>query len=87
MTTTTTTIRVSTQVRDQLSEMATASGISMQELVERSLEMYRRAKFLEALNLAYANLQQNANEWQEFQSEQTNWDETIGDGLEDDQWQ
>lgn len=79
----TTTIRVSTHTRDLLQELAQRSGTSMQSVLEQALERYRREQLLEATNAAYARLQADTAAWADLERERTDWDQTLGDGLED----
>ncbi len=79
---TTTTLRVSTHLRDLISEMARSAGTSMQQVLEQSVEAYRRQQVLQATNAAYAALQINEKQWQELEEERAIWDVTLTDGLE-----
>jgi len=78
----TTTIRVSTSTRDLLQELATQSGNSMQFVLERALEQYRRQQLLEDVNAAYAVLHADTAAWAELERERAEWDQTLADGLE-----
>ena len=78
----TTTIRVPTETRDTLSEMARASGMSMQSIIERALELYRRQQMLATLNDAYAALSTDEEAWAALETERSEWDVTLADGLE-----
>jgi hypothetical protein len=82
MTLPTTTIRVSLKTRDRLQELARRSGVSMQEVVEQALDLYRRQQLLAATNTAYAALRAEPNAWQTHQAERAEWDATLNDGLE-----
>jgi predicted transcriptional regulator len=79
----TTTIRVSTHTRQLLQELARQSGASMQSVLERALEQYRRQQLLEATNAAYATLQADPAAWAELERERADWDKTLADGLEE----
>lgn len=79
---TTTTIRVSTQTRETLHELAEASGVSMQKVLDKALETYRRQQLLEQANSAYAALRDDKVAWAEIERERREWDATLGDGLE-----
>ncbi len=79
----TTTIRVSVKTRDLLHDLARTAGVPMQEIVEQALEQYRRQQLLAATNAAYAAIRVDSEAMQEWQAEQTEWDATIADGLED----
>ncbi len=79
----TTTIRVTSQTRDLLQELAQRSGVSMQSILESALERYRRQQLLEATNPAKAAFHLDATAWSEVKQEQQAWDQTLADGLED----
>jgi len=79
----TTTIRVYRKTQETLRELAHGSGLSIQEVVEQALEMYRRQQFFDALDAAYAALRADPVAWQEAQAELAEWDVTLNDGLED----
>ena len=79
----TTTIRVSTHTRDLLQQLAQRSGVSMQSVLERALEQYRRQQLLEAANAAYAALRTDAEAWADLERERGDWDQTLADGLEE----
>lgn len=78
----TTTIRVYRKTQEILHELAHGSGLSIQEVVEQALEMYRRQQFFDALDAAYAALRADPAAWQEAQAELAEWDVTLNDGLE-----
>lgn len=79
----TTTIRVTMETRDLLSELAHTTGLSMQAILERALEAYRRQQMLSALNDAYAAVRADDEAWRALEEERTEWDVTLADGLED----
>jgi predicted transcriptional regulator len=79
---TTTTIRVSRRTRESLHELADISGLTLQQVLEQALELYRRRQLLEATNSAYAALESDAIAWADLQAERDDWDATLADGLE-----
>lgn len=79
----TTTVRISEQTHRCLARLAKQEGLSMQAVLEKALDMYRRRQFLQELNRAYANLKGDAEAWQDVQRERDTWDATLGDGLEE----
>jgi predicted transcriptional regulator len=79
----TTTIRVSVRTHEMLQELARTAGASMQEVVERAVELYRRQRILAATNAAYAALQADPAAAQALKEERAVWDVTLADGLED----
>lgn len=78
----TTTIRVPTKTKETLHILACTAGLSMQQVLDQALEVYRRQQLLEATNAAYAALRLNAKAWHEFEEERRDWDATLADGLE-----
>ncbi len=54
----------------------------MQSLPEKAIEMYRRQRFLEESNRAFAALRANPETWKSEQAEREAWDMTLADGLE-----
>jgi len=80
---TTTTIRVSVETREALHELAHSDGVSMQEIIDRALEVYKRQRILAETNAAYAVLRENKAAWNALEAERTAWDVTLADGLED----
>ena len=54
----------------------------MQTILEKSIEYYRRQKFLKEINAAYAILRQDSEAWKATKQERSQWDATISDGLE-----
>ena len=78
-------VRVTKSTREVLRELAAKTGEPMQTILERAIEEYRRRRFLEETNAAYAALQQDKAEWERFQQEQAEWDVTLPDGLDPDE--
>lgn len=78
----TTTIRVSLKTRTVLNQLAQNVGLSMQEVVDQALELYRRQQILAQTDMAYRALRADPEAWQAFRTEQIEWDTTLSDGLE-----
>lgn len=76
------TVRISNEVRDILRELAAKEGEPMQAILEKAIEQYRRQRFLEEVNAAYAALRQDQKIWAEIQKEREGWDVTLADGLD-----
>ena len=76
-----TTVRITEAARDSLRSLAESEGRSMQDVLERAIENYRRQRFLEAVNAGYAALQKEPDAWSTYQSELALWDKTLLDGL------
>ena len=78
-----TTIRIKREHRDILKEIAENSETSMQEVLERAIEEYRKVQFFQQLNQAYERLQSDEEAWQEELDERALWDNTLQDDLQE----
>jgi hypothetical protein len=76
------TVRLSETARACLRRLARAEKTSMQTLVEKALEDYRRKRFLLGVNAAYAKLREDPESWEEVREERDAWDATLPDGLD-----
>jgi predicted transcriptional regulator len=79
----TTSVRIDSTTRDTLRQLARESGVPMREVLERAVESYRRQRFVEEANAAYAALQADSQAWREELKEREAWDATLADGLDD----
>ncbi len=75
--------RISESSREILRKLAEASGDSMQVVLDRAVETYRRQRFLEESNKAFEALRANAKLWKSEQAEREAWEITVGDDLEE----
>lgn len=75
------TIKISSTSYNTLQQIAARSGESIEALLDQAIEQYRRQKFLEAANKAYAPLRNNPEEWAIEMEERQAWDVTLDDGL------
>jgi predicted transcriptional regulator len=79
----TTTIRVSLQTRETVQTLAQATGVSMQQVIDQALELYRRQQLLLETNRAYARLRKDEEAWDALTHELAQWDKTLADGIEE----
>jgi predicted transcriptional regulator len=79
-----TTVRVDSETRESLRQLASDMNVSMQEALGRAVEAFRRAWLLEQLNAHYAELRADPEAWAEELAERRLWDTTLMDGLEGD---
>jgi hypothetical protein len=77
------TIRVTEETWLALRELAHTRGESIQEVVAKAVEAYRRQQLLETINAAYATIQEHLEEWQRLQNEYADWDTALLGGLKD----
>lgn len=78
------TVRISEASHRALRDLAEREQTSLQTVVERAIENYRRNRLLEAANKQYAALRANDAAWKEQLAERDLWDATAGDGLDGD---
>ncbi len=78
------TVRISDTSRNTLRKLAAQEGESMQSVLEKAIEAYRRQRFLKEINKAYSVLRQNNEAWTGMEKELAELDATLGDGLESD---
>jgi hypothetical protein len=75
-------IRISRHSHEVLSEMAAQDNASMQAVLDKAIEHYRRERFLHAANADYAALKSNKKAWERELEERELWERTLADGLE-----
>ena len=78
------TVRISQAAHRTLRELARQSEKPMQAVLDEAIEQYRRQRFLEATNRAFAALREDKVAWEGELEERKEWDATLSDGLEDD---
>ena len=76
------TTRISDPTHQVLRRLAERSGESMQALLDKAVELYRRQRFLEESNRAFEALRADASAWKAELAEREQWDITVADGLE-----
>jgi len=81
----TTTLRVDLTTRSELQELAEMTGESMRELVAQAVKDYRRRRFLEQVNRDFERLRADPEAWAEELEERRLFENTLMDGLEDDE--
>jgi len=75
------TVRISNTSRNILRELAAQKGASMQTLLDKAIEAYRRQLFLEEINQAYAALREDPKAEAQVEKDRAVWDATLKDGL------
>jgi hypothetical protein len=75
------TVRISEAKLQLLRELSAQTGESMQSILERALENYRRELLLEEANRAYEAMRNDPEAWREELEERELWERTLADGL------
>jgi len=73
------TVRISKGTKDTLRDLAVTSGESMQTIIDRAIEGYRRQSFIEQANKAYSALRENPEAWETDLKERLEWEATLAD--------
>lgn len=74
------TVRINDETHKTLRDLAEKTGAPMQTVLKDAIEFYRRQKFLDEMNEAYASLKAHPTEWKKEIEERSSWDLTTGDG-------
>ena len=81
------TVRISEASHLILKKLAETTGQTMMDVLDKSLDAYRRKLFFEQLNAGYAELRADPKAWAEHLAERKLWDSTLMDGLNlDEHW-
>jgi hypothetical protein len=78
----TTTVRVTAKTHQHLRELASETNESIQDIVAKAVEAYRRKWFIDQTNAAYAALRADPVAWAEIEAERAILDGALADGLE-----
>ena len=78
-----TTVRITETSRDTLRLLSKFEGRAMQAVLDDAVEAYRRQKFLQDFNAAYALLREKKEQSETLQRELETWEVTLNDGLEE----
>ncbi len=81
---TSTTIRVSEEMRATLREIAKEEHAPMQTILARAIEQYQWERMMERTNAICAAMTPEA--WREEEAERALWDCTLLDGLDGDEY-
>jgi len=75
------TVSLSETAHETLVKLAETSGETIQTVLDRAIENYRRYVFLMQANRAFADLRKNEALWQEELEEREVWDQSLSDGM------
>ncbi len=74
-------VRISPRAHELLRRMAEEEQQSMQSVLDKAIEGYRREKFLRAANADFEALRHDSKAWKEELQERDLWEQTLADGL------
>jgi len=77
-------IRMHKETHERVRALAQEERVSMQEIVDRAVDLYRRQQFLASANAAYAAMRADPAASAGFDAEHRIFEGTIGDSWGDD---
>ena len=77
-----TNVRISDDTHDTLRCLAALEGQTMQSVLDKAVEEYRRRRFWDDVDAASSGLRQDHAAWQEELAESRAWEATLADGLD-----
>jgi hypothetical protein len=75
-------INISETTQNTLLKLANSSGETIQEILDKAIENYRRNLFLVQANESFLTLRNNETFWQEEIAEREAWDQTLADRID-----
>lgn len=79
-------VRIKAETHQKLQQLAKSSQRSLPDVLDEAIKHYEKQRFLQECDAAYIRLREDANAWQEEIEERALWDNTLSDGLEDDEY-
>jgi predicted transcriptional regulator len=76
-----TTIRISTEMHEELRGFAEEEHSTLTGVLVEALELYRRERFVARVNAGYSLLREETAAWKNHLAERDAWDTTLEDGL------
>jgi hypothetical protein len=75
-------MRIREDTHGALRELAQEENTTLQEVLAKAIDLYRRTGFCEQMNAAYAALRADPEAWQQELEDRAAWDVTLLDGIE-----
>ena len=75
-------VRISESTHKILRTLALTEGKSMQDIIDKAIEDYRRKAFLQGLSSDFQALREAPEAWKDHEEEMAEWDNTLQDGLD-----
>lgn len=74
-------VRISPRAHELLRQLAEEEQQSMQSVLDRAIEGYRRERFLRGANEDFAALKRNRKTWKQELRDRELWETTVADGI------
>lgn len=72
--------RISPETHSKVVRLAEETGKTHQEVIDVAVGKYERDLFLQQVNEGFARLREDAEAWQEEETERQEWETTLADG-------
>lgn len=79
------TVRIGERSHMTLRKIAEDRGVTMAEALDVVVQQWEKDDFFQQLNAAYAALKADEDAWNEELEERRLWDQTLSDGITDDE--
>jgi molybdopterin synthase catalytic subunit len=76
-------VTISEPLQQVLSDLSVQEQLSIEVILAKAIESYRRQSLLNKANQAFAQLKKNPPVWQQELEERVAWETTLSDGLEE----
>ena len=76
-------VRIGQDTHAVLKGLAAKEGSTMQAVLDKAVEAYRRIRFLEQVNESYDEVRRDDLAWAQVREERAAWDTTLDDGLQE----
>ena len=77
-------LRVQEDVYNEIKELSEQDGLPMAHVIAKAVEEYKRARFFDELDVAFARVKADPIAWAEEKQERALSENTLMDGLQDD---
>ena len=76
------TVRIDDETNQVINAMSRTLSKTKKDILKDAVYQYRKIIFFKQVDNEYAELQSNHQEWEEELQERSEWDTTIGDGID-----
>ena len=77
------TVRIDDETNQVINDMSRTLSKTKKDILKDAVYQYRKIMFFKQVDNEYAELQSNREKWEEELQERSEWDTTIGDGIDD----
>jgi hypothetical protein len=75
--------RLSEEAYLTVTRIASSTGKTQQEIIERAVRLYEREQFFAEFEASVSKLQSNPAAWAAHEAERDEWNNTLADGIDE----